>query len=319
MKFVFEKLLETRDTVASVDGAFRSRIQLSHWPANLTPKELKADTSTEIAFKLLESKRKEDYLRGVRIVSNNHIDADGVLAAYVLLFPEEALKRKRELIDIATTGDFAEYTTDSALKAAKILNELDHPQFSIFREEYDHRSFPEIMQSLYEKALEMVPNLVENIDWFEKFYREDYHWFQRSEAAFEEGGAFVTNYKDCHLSVIESAFELHPVSKVKRAAYDIILTAVELAGLKMYELYYKSHTWFETTREKHIERKSFEPLVEKLNQMNEDIKSSWKVLGINPFVEWDYRLQYSNEDYLLVPCELDIADLEKIMIEYFYE
>ena len=94
-------------------------LNLSHWPGNRTPAHLKADTSTEMALKLARDPGREEWLRGVSIVTNNHFDTDGLLSLYAVLRPEEALRHEKEMIQAARTGDFGEFLRirDRALAA----------------------------------------------------------------------------------------------------------------------------------------------------------------------------------------------------------
>jgi hypothetical protein len=80
----------------SVDGLVDNTLNITHWPGNNTPAELKADITTEIAFKLVKSPRFEELTSGIDIITNNHFDADGVIPARVIQHPEEALAEVKE-------------------------------------------------------------------------------------------------------------------------------------------------------------------------------------------------------------------------------
>jgi hypothetical protein len=82
-------------------------LDLSHWRGNRTPRELKADTSTEMA--LGWAARGE---RGSALVVNNHFDTDGVLSVWALLEPERALPHAAILAAAAEVGDFDEWPDD---------------------------------------------------------------------------------------------------------------------------------------------------------------------------------------------------------------
>lgn len=87
-----------------VDGA---GLHASHWAGNRTPDELKADTSVEIALRLVE--------RGIprgALITNNHFDTDGVLAVLALLEPDLALRHAALLTAAAEAGDFDEWPAD---------------------------------------------------------------------------------------------------------------------------------------------------------------------------------------------------------------
>jgi hypothetical protein len=87
-----------------VDGA---GLHASHWAGNRTPRALKADTSVEIALTCAA--------RGVprgALVTNNHFDADGVLAVFALIEPERAAKHSDLITAAAEVGDFGEWPDD---------------------------------------------------------------------------------------------------------------------------------------------------------------------------------------------------------------
>ncbi len=317
MKFIFEKFLNERNNVVCVDGSFPAKLELSHWHGNSTPKEFKADTSTEIVFNLIESPFKNDYLNGIEIVSNNHFDADGILSAFVLLNPVFSLQHKKEIINIAETGDFSEFTTEDALKQSYVLESLFDLEKSIFKNEISKMKFPEMMQFIYEKGFELIPKLIENIDDYENIWKDDFQHFQNSENQFEIQSAVFSNYSDCRLSVIESNSELHKVSKYKNSNFEILLSAVKNSEGNLYELEYKTVTWFETSREKKIERKSFEPLAERLNLIETNKNGTWQVLGKDPVEEWDYRLTFADKNFNKNNSKLQIYEIENILFDYF--
>ena len=87
-----------------VDGAV---LHASHWAGNRTPPALKADTSVEIALRLVE----RDEVT-CAVVTNNHFDADGVLAVFALLEPEIATRHADVMTAAAEAGDFDEWPTD---------------------------------------------------------------------------------------------------------------------------------------------------------------------------------------------------------------
>lgn len=319
MKFIFENLLsDDRNNVLSVDGIFRSAMNLGHWPGNTSPAELKADTSTEMAFNLIESHDKEKYLEEIDIVSNNHFDSDGVIAAFVLLHPDDALKMKNALIDIAITGDFLEFTTEDALKADKVLNDLQFQDRSLLKEEFE-KPDSEIMNSLYLKSFELLPELVNNIENFEQYFKEDFNLHTISNSAFDSHTALWSDYNDCFLTVIESGFRLHPVSIFSHAGNDIVLTVVVSKDGRKYELKYKPYTWHDTLRGNQVERQTFETLKEQLNLMEVNNNGLWRIIGKDPISDWDYTMNFSDENSNLVNSKIEIYKIEEILFEYFFE
>lgn len=319
MIFTFEKFLKSRENVICVDANFPAKLQISHWPGHSTPNELFADTSTEMAFKLIESPNKEDYLKGIEVISNNHFDSDGVIASFVLNNPDYALAHKQALINICTTGDFFEFTTEDALKADYVLNNLIDYDKSMFRDQIENEPFPNAVQLMYEKAFEILPNLVENVDLFEEFWKDDFEWYKKSDQSFETQQSVFSNYGDIRLTVLESDFEIHPVAKFSLAGHDIVLSAVKHDEGKLYQLEYKPYTWHSTTRHKRIERKELESLSEKLNQIETNKNGKWQVLGSDPIADWDYKMNFSDDSFVKIPSKLEVFEVENILFDYFLE
>ena len=321
MQFIFEKLLtdEQRSKTLCIDGAFKAKLQLSHWPGNVSPKELKADTSTEMAFNLIESEKRDHYLDGIEFISNNHFDSDGILACYVLLHPEYAKHHRKLFIDIATTSDFSEFTNEEALKIDRVISDIDDPEKSIFKDEFNNNNITEVMHSLSLKTFEKLPDIINNIENYEEHWKDDLIWYEQSQNSFVNQVSVFSNYGDCYLSIIESSFKLHPIAKFSNSKFDNVLSVIKQDDEHLYELEYKHHTWHDTNRPAVISRKSFEPLAEKLNLIEMENNGSWKVLGINPVVEWDYRMQFSDESFNLVPSKIKIYEMEEILFDFLFE
>ncbi len=319
MIFTFEKFLKNRNNVICVDANFPAKLQISHWPGHSTPPELFADTSTEMAFKLIESDKKTDYLHGIEVISNNHYDSDGVIAAYVLMEPEFSAANKQALVHIAQTSDFYEFTTEDALKADIVLTNLIDSEKSPVKDILKNEPFPNAVQLIYEQAFGLMPKLLENVDDFSEQWKEVFEWFQKSEESFVTQQSVFSHYGDIKLTVLESDFKVHPVAKISQAKFDIILSAIRQTDGRLYELEYKPYTWHATTRPQQIERKSLESLAEKLNQIELNKNGNWKVIGEDPVADWDYRLQFSNDKFDLIPSKLEVFEIENILFDYFFE
>ena len=89
----------------SVDGTVENSVHFSHWQGNETPAEVKADTSTEIALKVVASPNKDALTQGIELVTNNHFDTDGVLSVWTMLNGEHALALRDKLIPVTSDRD----------------------------------------------------------------------------------------------------------------------------------------------------------------------------------------------------------------------
>ena len=64
-------------------------LTLTHWPGIAQPAGLAADLSAQMAFEFVRSGEPVD----ADVVTNNHLDQDGLVAMYALVAPEDAFTR----------------------------------------------------------------------------------------------------------------------------------------------------------------------------------------------------------------------------------
>lgn len=105
------------ETLLSVDGAFGAPgLNLSHWPGNTTPAELRHDLSTGSAllFAELPQAERARLAAGCTEICNNHVDTDGIFAMFAVAEPELALRHKDQLLKGAFAGDFFAPVDDEA-------------------------------------------------------------------------------------------------------------------------------------------------------------------------------------------------------------
>src|SRR5438552_2075440 len=163
-----------------VDGVVESGLNLSHWPGNRTPPHLKADTSTEMALRLARDPGRDDWLRGVSIVTNNHFDTDGLLSVYGVLRPEEGLRLGKALVQAARTGDFGEFTTAEAFKFDAVVTAYDDDARSPIAGEIRGRGEYERYQIVYDRLLALLPGLLTDASRFKDLWAEPLRSLMRS-------------------------------------------------------------------------------------------------------------------------------------------
>ncbi len=118
------------EPVLSVDGAWGAPgLNLSHWPGQKTPPELRHDLSTGIAleFARLPERRQQELARGCTAIANNHYDTDGVLAIFALARPAEALARAEFLLQAAAAGDLFRVPNERAFALDALISALAEP------------------------------------------------------------------------------------------------------------------------------------------------------------------------------------------------
>lgn len=118
------------DPVLSVDGAFGAPgLNLSHWPGNTTPPDLKRDLSTGIAlaFAGLPAAERADLSAGCTALVNNHYDTDGVLAMFAVVRPDEALPRAEAMLAAAAAGDLFQLPSEHAFCIDLVVTHMADP------------------------------------------------------------------------------------------------------------------------------------------------------------------------------------------------
>src|SRR5215475_203065 len=127
MRFEFYTDALAKVPKLSVDGTVDNAVHFSHWKGNETPESVKADTSTEIALKVVAAPNRDELTQGIDLVTNNHFDTDGVLSVWTMLKGERALEMKRGLVAAAEAGDFSEFSSADGVRASIVIQGSDSP------------------------------------------------------------------------------------------------------------------------------------------------------------------------------------------------
>jgi len=110
----------------SVDGMSPEGPNLSHWPGNRTPAELKADLSTGICLRFARADPADQrrWLDGATQVLNDHYDTDGFLSLLAVTRPDVAQAREEVCLLAAATGDYGTFATDRAFAIDRVVLNL---------------------------------------------------------------------------------------------------------------------------------------------------------------------------------------------------
>jgi hypothetical protein len=197
-----------------VDGApLRSTVlNLSHWPNNATPAKLKRDTSTATVFAYLDSP--EDHT-DVPLVSNNHFDEDGLFSMFALCRPEIASDFRERLIDGSMAGDFGVSRTRDSARLCFVIEGFSDPNVSPLPEAVFTGCERQRIAAMYESMLDKLPDVLENIDAYEVFWREQDAHFDRSLRLLDSGEVRIEEIPEVDLAVVYINEELS-AEKVRR-------------------------------------------------------------------------------------------------------
>ena len=277
----------------SVDGTVDNALHLSHWAGNETPEELRADTSTEIALNFVGWPRRDEWTRGVEVVTNNHFDADGVLSVWSVLGGERALGLRKELIAAAEAGDFSEFPDERAVRVAVLLQGGDNPFIpgvnSPLAEQLAGGARVDEKRA-YELVLPEVERVLTHTDEYEPLWREGWDGIARGLESFARGDSRVEEDADSRLSIVTLAPGVFGASGFDPARHgapftpiahnargEVFLVATPLGAGWSYRIDYPYYSWAETYVRPRVARRDFSPLVERLNELEGDVEAgTWK-------------------------------------------
>lgn len=148
----------------SVDGAWgQPGLNLSHWPGNASPRELRHDLSTGVAlnFARLPAARRRELADGCVAIANNHVDTDGACALFAVRHPAAALAREDRLLEAAWAGDFFRVPSERAFQVDAVVGGLYDEERSPWRGRFTGLSGSERRELV---TVELVERFAELLD-----------------------------------------------------------------------------------------------------------------------------------------------------------
>ena len=274
----------------SVDGTVPKSVHFSHWEGNETPAELKADTSTEIALNLVASPRRDEYTKGIDLVTNNHFDCDGVLSCWVVLNGERTLQYRDLLISAAEAGDFSEHSSDDGVRVSIAIQGAEqsspnNDDGSPLAQMLAGREFAtRIVDNdalAYELIFPELEKLLTNVAAYEPLWREGWKNVANAIESFEGGRSRVREYADSRISVVTLAPELFhgtvpftAISKYVRG--ELFLIAIPTSGGWFYRLDYPYYSWAETVVRPKISHRDLSSALLTLSERETNRDGQWK-------------------------------------------
>lgn len=238
------------------DDSYREGIdlELSHWIPNRTPDEFKAGTSTQICMKFVAGTGRDD---PYDLVVNNHVDVDGVLSAYALLFPASALAHQHTLEQAADMGDFWGWGDPEA-------RELFQALALLMRRFAESKTDPQVV---YERCFDCTHAMLSGERWAD--CAPGLSALESADARISKGEIerAVTGHYFVHYALPRSLAEtdleaalhvprfnapisrraiLPPHARARRDGERVQLVSVEAEGGWYYDLWYPGYTWADT-------------------------------------------------------------------------
>ncbi|HKN83476.1 MAG TPA: DUF6687 family protein [Pyrinomonadaceae bacterium] len=275
----------------SVDGTVDNAIHFSHWQGNNTPTEVKADTSTEIALNLVASPNRDVLTEGIKLVTNNHFDTDGVLSVWTVLNGERALAYRDLLVAAAEAGDFSEYSSDDGVRVSIAIQGSDQASPN----NDDGSPLARLLAGenvdddarAYELVLPEVERLLTSINDYESLWREGWNNVVAAVESFEQGKSRVTEHDG--ISLVTLAPELFdgtgfsptkhaaPYTAISRFAHgQLFAIAIPTSGGWFYRLDYPYYSWAETVVRPRVKHRDLTSALQLLNGKETNREGRWQ-------------------------------------------
>jgi hypothetical protein len=224
-----------------VDGAAQADtvLTLSHWPRSGSPAEFRADTSTEMVLRFLDTPGADKiHMPHVRAVSNNHFDADGLCAVWAMLNPKRALPLRDVLVDVASAGDFHTYRRPQAAKVVFTIRSYADAQTSPLAAKL--QADDGTGSARYQALLPLLEGFLEETDRFGPYWDGEWSEMRKSITALHAGQAELSEITGVDLAVVQAPEPLHWMVLHNQTQRLRVLTALP-GGI--YELRYRYETW----------------------------------------------------------------------------
>lgn len=242
-------------------------LEMSHWPGNSTPLELKADLSLESVLRLLVSPDREFYIAGRELVTNNHYDTDGLLASWAMLNPQEAWQHAPALNDAAAAGDFYEFTSPQAIQFDLIVHAFEDCERSPIALALAGRSYAERSQLAIEALTSQLPDLLYDTRRYKNLWEEAYAGIIELAQIINNGRVTIFEWPEERMSTIVSPVRLDHYSRNMFSNGQRILEANPTNEGTMYRLHYREYLWYDVITRPSSPKHSLHKIAERLNEL----------------------------------------------------
>ena len=311
----------------SVDGTVPNSVHFSHWQGNETPRELKADTSTEIALNLVTSPNRDKLTKNIDLVTNNHFDTDGMLSVWTVMTGEEAAKYRDVLIAAAEAGDFSEYSNAEGVRISLAIQGSDQA----IGEDDAGSPFARMLAEedvnddarCYELIMPELENLLTNINDYEPLWREGWKKIVDALESFDRGSSTVSEFPDSKVSLVTLAPEIFSgdgfnptrhsapytaISKFAQGALFVI--AIPTDGGWFYRIDYPYYSWAETIVRPRIDRRDLTTALQRLNAKESNRNGLWQLDGR----EMTSAAKFLDSEQMLVASQLTPQEVVELFV-----
>jgi hypothetical protein len=227
-----------------------SALVLSHLPGVASPSDFQADTTAEMALRLLRSERCSDVLDGIAAVSSEQCDADTLLGVWSLLHPEDALARAEQVADAARAGAFnVRWSSEAAQFACWVRG---------FRTDEGLQDDADAFRVM----LPLVAGVLDNPRTADLYWIGEYSDLIHDGAMLNSGAVQIEEYPDLDLSVMETPLWLHDLVRFSALSCFRVLT---VRSENTFVLEYRRESGVRYQSRRPLPRIDLRPLGSRLN------------------------------------------------------
>lgn len=249
---------------------------LSHWPDGGVPDELAADTSAEIVANYLDAGAAGP---PVELVTNNHFDEDGLLAAWLLLERPEGNARLLA-IRAAEAGDFHTWSLPRDAWAALAL---------MAAAERATTPFPEVLRALntgggHDPAgaitialLPRVEAILGDPERFRRLWEPRWHEVERDVEALDSGAAAIEEIPGADLAIVRSP---RPLTRLAVCSRVRAMRLIHAPGDGRLWLEHRYETWVRYASRPLPPRVDLTPILDALRRI-ETLPGRWRFEGVD--------------------------------------
>src|SRR4051794_18189854 len=274
---------ETQPNVV-VDGSPNEGtvLTLTHWPGYPQPDGYQFDLSAEMAFHYLETPLDHS---PADIVTNNHFDQDGLVGLHALIEPEQSLRHRELLIDVASAGDFAKFRDRRAARASMTIDAYADVERSPIADRLTG-SYDAQCVALYEETISLLVAIATDSERFRDLWADEDAELTSSEQLIGDGTVTIEEIPEIDLAVVtipedeqtrrghrfagESFEGVHPMA-LHNATGQFRLLVMHGRRYKFVDRY---ETWVQYRSRPTLRRVDMRPLAERLTD-NERGAAQW--------------------------------------------
>jgi len=265
---------------------------LSHWPNNQTPDTLQRDTSTATVFAYLDA---PDEHRQVDIVSNNHFDEDGLFSMFTFCHPELAAEHRALLEAGGLAGDFGIVSDPAAARLCFVIEGFTDPAVSPLPERTFAGCEDRRVASFYRELLPLVPDILQNLDSYESYWRDQLQHLEFSQSLVATGKVDIEERPDHDLAIVRIPDDI-PEQTVRRyvneeqaAVHPFAVNSATRCNriLRIYrgefEFHYRYESWLRFVSWRPMLRVALDGMADRLNEA-EQASGTWRGEDVNEVI-----------------------------------